>query len=78
MGVWPQKVWVLEKEGAKDTLWGFLDSAEFLAGMFGMPLISMVQELLGDDGHLRGKKRMESGEQVVLKLDPVQAVLIRD
>ena len=65
-------------EGAEDTLWGSVVSAEFLGGMVRYAIDINGQELLVDERHTRGKKRMESGEQVVLKLDPVQAVLIRD
>ena len=65
-------------EGAEDTLLGSVVSAEFLGGMVRYAIDINGQELLVDERHTRGKKRMESGEQVVLKLDPVQAVLIRD
>lgn len=65
-------------DGAKDTVSGLVASAEFLGGMVRYAIDINGQELLVDERHTRGKKRMEKGESVVLELDPAQAVLIRD
>ncbi|MEK9843812.1 ABC transporter ATP-binding protein [Thalassospira sp.] len=65
-------------DDTKDTLSGLVASAEFLGGMVRYAIDVNGQELLVDERHTRGKKRMEKGENVALKLDPAQAVLIRD
>lgn len=61
-----------------DGLSGAVVSAEFLGGMVRYAVDVGGQQLLVDERHTRGKKRMDKGEVVALKLDPAQAVLIRD
>lgn len=62
-------------EGA---LAGTVVSAEFLGGMVRYVVDVGGQNLIVDERHTRGRKRLASGEAVSLKLDPDQAVLIRD
>jgi iron(III) transport system ATP-binding protein len=68
----------LEAAATSGGLAGKVDSAEFLGGMVRYAVDVSGQQLLVDERHTRGKKRMDKGEIVSLKLDPEQAVLIRD
>ncbi|MFV1849674.1 MAG: TOBE domain-containing protein [Porticoccaceae bacterium] len=65
-------------ETSDETVVGSVVSAEFLGGMVRYAVDVGGQQLLVDQRHTRGKKRMEKGAKVALKLDPEQAVLIRD
>ncbi|MEG9883786.1 MAG: ABC transporter ATP-binding protein [Hyphomicrobiales bacterium] len=73
----PQAMEFCDRDGV-DCLSGRVVSAEFLGGMVRYLVRLSGIDLVVDERHIRGTARRSAGDDAYLKLDPGQAVLIRD